>query len=76
MTTIEGQQVVKVITPQRRQLITWPFVGFAVVLGLAVIYNWVFWGEGLANPIGYLIPAGVGLLSGFLCAIWFRRSCF
>ena len=52
----------------------WPLIGLGSVLGLAVIYNEVFWAGPLVNRIGYLVPAGVGCGCGILCALWFRCS--
>ena len=52
----------------------WPVIGLSFVLGLSFIYNQWLWGGSLANIIGYLIPAGVGVIGGWGCALWYRQS--
>jgi len=56
--------------------IVWPLLSGLCVMILACIYNTLFWGESLNNPAGYLIPLGVGLGSGLICANWYRRARF
>jgi len=57
-----------------REMYLWPIVGACFVLVLAIVYNALFCGGPLANPVGYLIPILTGALCGMLCAIWYRHA--
>ncbi|WP_321391626.1 EAL domain-containing protein [uncultured Desulfuromusa sp.] len=63
------------ICPDNAMLL-WPIVGVVFTVSLSVLYNELLWGGPLEHHVGYLIPAGVGTLGGFLSAWWYRRYRF